>query len=358
MKKTVISVLLLAALGTAAYAASIRFGGTEQALQAALVSRGTVSAFVSATGSVINREELIMNSPVSGQLLEVHANEGDAVGAGQLLARFEGREQAVAINKAAALVDSVVQRSVAAASDSERLQRVFEVGGESRKTVEDAQLRVVTLRAERTMAEQSLRQARYELDKLTLKAPRRSLVTARLARTGAWVRAGDPLFKLAPSHARSIEAKLDASDSAMALPGKAVSVSSDAYPDKTWEEKITWVSPSTSKDGAANTLTIHISLNAGAPPLALGQQVDVKLTSDSASNVLQLPSNAIIVNQGQARVAVLANGRVHLKAVTTGIESVRMTEIKGGLLAGEKVALPNGQALHEGDRARFMEDRR
>lgn len=152
--------------------------------------------------------------------------------------------------------------------------------------------------------------------------------------------------------------KLDASDSAVAVLGKVVSVSSDAYPDKKWQEKITSISPSTSKDGAANTLTIHISLGVSAPPLVLGQQVDIKLTSDSASNVLQLPSNAIIANKGQARVAVLDKGRVHLKPVTTGIESLSMTEMKGGLAAGEKVAVPNGQALHEGDRARFLDDGR
>lgn len=163
MKKKILSVLLLAVLGMVAYAGSIGLRGKELVLQAALVSSGTVTSYVSAAGSVINREELTMNSPVSGQLLDVRVNEGDEVSAGQLLASFESREQAVVIKKAAALLNSVMQRSAFAVSDSERLQRVFQVGGESRKTVEDAQLRVVTLREEQTMAEQSLRQAQYDL---------------------------------------------------------------------------------------------------------------------------------------------------------------------------------------------------
>lgn len=217
MRKPVLSVLFLAVLLMVAYAGTLGLRGKERTLQAAPVSRGSVTSYVSATGTVINREELTMNSPVSGQLLDVRVNEGDEVSAGQLLARFESREQAGAIKKAAAMLDSLRQRGAFAASDSERLRRVYQVGGESRRTVEESQLRVITLRAEQTMAEQNLRQARYDLDKLTLKAPQRSVVTARLARPWAWVRAGDPLLKLAPIHARNIEAKLDASDSAMAV---------------------------------------------------------------------------------------------------------------------------------------------
>lgn len=196
MKKTVLSVLLLAVLGTAAYTGSNGLRNKELALQAALVSRGTVTSYVSATGSVINREELTMNSPVSGQLLDVRVNEGDEVSAGQLLASFESREQAVVIKKAASSVNSVMQRSAFAVSDSERQMRVFQVGGESRKMVEDAQLRVVTLREEQTIAEQNLRQAQYDLDKLKLTAPKRSVVTARLARPGAWVRVGTSCLSL------------------------------------------------------------------------------------------------------------------------------------------------------------------
>lgn len=356
MKKIVLYFLLLLLLGTVVYAGAIGLRGGDMELRGAVLSRGPISSYVSATGTVISRDELTINSPVGGRLSDVMVNEGDDIGAGHLLAKFDAREQAVAIEKLASTLRSAKERSEFAVRDLDSLRRVYQVGGESRRAVDDAELRVATLREERTMAEQSLRQAQLELEKLTLTAPKRSVVTARLARPGVWVRTGDPLFKLAPIDTREIEAKLDASDSAIAVVGKVVTVSSDAYPDKKWQETITWVSPSTSKDGTANNLSARISLGAHAPHLALGQQVDVKLTIDSANNALLLPSNAIIANQGQAKVAVLESGRIHWKPVTTGVESVSMTEIKSGLTLGEKVVVPEGRALREGDRARFAGD--
>ncbi len=355
MSKVLYGLLLLICLIALALLVNQRLQDKEVELHAAVVVRGAVNAYVSSAGAVINKEELTLSSPISGQLLAVRVNEGDEVRTGQLLASFDAREFSVALEKAASILKATEQSAEFAARDWAHLLRVYQIGGESRKTVEDAELRYVNLSKERVMAEQSLRQARLDLDKLKLNAPRHSIVTAHVARVGTWVRAGDPLFKLAPVGTREIEIKLDAGDSTTAVVGKAVTVSSEAYLGQDWQEKITWVAPSTNKDGAANTLAVRISLGSAAPRLALGQQVDVRLTSASVNNALQLPTNAIISKQGQPMVAVLDNGRIHLKPITTGIESVNSTEIKSGLTLSEKVALPEGRALREGDRAKFVD---
>lgn len=354
MKKGIFCFSALLVLGALAYVGVSGLPGGAMELRVALPARGSISSHVAATGTVISRDELTINSPVSGRLREVRVGEGDEVKAGAVLATFDPREHAPAIHTAAAALDSARHRLQFAVRERDSLEKVFQVGGESRRVVEEAELRVIELRDERSAAEQGVRQARWDMDKLTVTAPRASLVTARLARAGTWIRAGDPLFKLAPGDTREIEARLDASDSAIAAVGKAVSVSSDAHPDTPWQERITWVAPATARDAAANTLSVRISLGRAAPALALGQQVDVKFTSESRDDALQLPSNAIIADQGEPRVAVLDKGRVRFKPVTTGIESASMTEIRGGLAPGEQVLIPEGRALREGDRARIV----
>lgn len=320
------------------------------------VKYGAVSTLVSATGNVINRDEFTINSPIAAQLTSVRVKEGDSVRQGQILATLDGREFVIQTDKANAALKLAEQNEVDAKRDWERLEEIFLVGGEARKTVDDAKLRWQTKQKELQVAQQELRQARLQHDRLRITSPVDSTIIARHARVGTWIDAGTPLFKLAPTGMREIEVKLDAGDSAVAVIGKNVSVTTDAYPGREWEEKIIWVAPTTNKDGAANALSVRVSLGLNAPPMVLGQQADVKIVSASVDRALEIPSSAIVSKQGKPLVAVIQNDRVHLIPIVTGIESVTSAEVKSGLSAGQKIILPEGKALREGDKIKAVTD--
>jgi membrane fusion protein (multidrug efflux system) len=348
-----------AAVVLATLAVSIAYGrlnDTGMPVKTAVVEIGPVTAFVSATGHVISREEMTVNSPIAAQLDMVPVKDGDSVQKGQTLARFDGREFAVETEKAIAKLRRAEQSATEAQDDYQRLQQVFQAGGEALKTVDDAKSRWQAMQQELQIAKQELRQARNQQQKLQIVAPAASTVTARHARAGAWVKAGDPLFKLAPAGEREIEVKFDAGDSAAAAVGKAAAVTSDAHPGREWQEKVTWVAPVTNKEGAGNTLNVRMSLGTDAPPLVLGQQVEVKVSSAAVEQTLRVSASAIISRQGRQMIGIIRDGRVHLMPITTGVEGVAWVEVTRGLAQGQRLILPEGKALREGDKVSFAAD--
>jgi RND family efflux transporter MFP subunit len=314
------------------------------------VERGSISTFVSAPGNVINRDELTISSPIAGQLIKLHAAEGDTIEKGRLLASFDDRENSILLDKARASLTFAEQNLAEAKRNLERIRQIFEIGGEPRNAVDAAELQVKENQKELLFAKAELHQTQFQRTQLQITAPSAGTLTAAQARAGVWIKPGDPLFKLAPAGVREIEVRLDAADSAAAVLGKTVSVTSDAFAGQSWQEKITWVAPITSKDSTTNSLSVRISLGSDAPPLVLGQQVDVKISTASRDEILKVPSGAIIAMEGAPMVAVAEDSSVRLIPVELGIGDLTHTEITRGLKDGQQIILPEGKPLREGDK--------
>ena len=84
-------------------------------LRLATVSRGTVKAQVSGTGSLVPAGQENVNFRVAGQITEIDIRVGDRVAAGQLLARLDSTSQQSSLNQAQASLASA-QASLQAAS--------------------------------------------------------------------------------------------------------------------------------------------------------------------------------------------------------------------------------------------------
>lgn len=350
MKKTIFGILFMVLLIVAGLGIQGHLSDRQIPVTTIKVDRGPVTTYVAATGSVIDREELTVVSPVLAQVLSIGPSEGEAVEKGQSLAALDSQEIQVQLSKAEAALKYALQSQSEAKTTWEHLQAIYEVGGESRKAVGDAWLRWQNARKEVSLAQEEVVQAKAQFGRYQLVAPANGVVIGRAARAGTWVRPGDVLFRIAPNGFKEIEVKLDASDSAAAVVGKPVLVSSDAFPGKEWPEKVTWVAPATNRDAASNALGIRISLGKDAPPLVLGQQVDVKIATAVRENVIRIPSNAIVSRQGKSMAATIADGRVRFVPVSVGAENLLYTEITGSLQEGQEIIKPEGKPLRDGEK--------
>ncbi|MEC5160911.1 membrane fusion protein, multidrug efflux system [Janthinobacterium sp. CG_23.3] len=357
MKKLVYSGLVLTVLALGAGFANSKYLNAGIKVKTVAVERGAITTFVSAPGNVINREELTVNTPVAAQLLKVHVAEGDKVEKGQVLAEFDDRENAIQIGMARATLTFAEQTQVEARGALLRIRQIFEVGGESRNAVEAAQQRVQGAQKDIELAKAELQKIQLQRSQLQIVAPRAGVITASQARAGVWSKPGDSLFKLAPDGVREIEIRLDAADGAAATPGKSVAVTSDAFADRGWNEKVTWVAPVTNKDSMANSLSVRISLGADAPALVLGQQVDVKISTATRGQILKIPSGAITLMQGKPMAAVVENDSVHFVPIEVGIGDITHTEVVRGLSAGQRIILAQGKPLKEGDKLHLDAER-
>jgi hypothetical protein len=84
--------------------------------------------------------------------------------------------------------------------------------------------------------------------------------------------------------------------------------------------------------------------------------VEVKVSSAAVEQTLRVSASAIISRQGRQMIGIIRDGRVHLMPITTGVEGVAWVEVTRGLAQGQRLILPEGKALREGDKVSFAAD--
>ncbi|WDL95997.1 efflux RND transporter periplasmic adaptor subunit [Alicyclobacillus sp. ALC3] len=137
--------------------------------------------------------------------------------------------------------------------------------------------------------------------------------------------------------------------------GMKATITSDAYPNKTWTGHITLVAPyaeqSTSGSGQVE---VDISAPTGFN-VPLGYAVNVQIVSQTHRNVPVVPYNALVQEGANYAVFVYQNGRVESRPVTLGITGASVVEVTKGLTAGMQVVdnppanLQTGQVVRAHD---------
>jgi RND family efflux transporter MFP subunit len=91
-------------------------------------------------------------------------------------------------------------------------------------------------------------------------------------------------------------------------------------------------------DPASRTLRTELDLPNPKGELLAGMYVDVSLDVAVTHQVIRVPSSAIIADARGVHVAVVdGSGKVHLTAVTTGLDNGNTIELVAGLSGGEQV---------------------
>lgn len=320
------------------------------------VEHGLLVSSISVTGKVVAMREVGLSSQVPGIITAVYVKEGDIVRRGQMLVELDEREASALVGKTRANLQMAQETLVQTQRELERICKLYDAGGESRQAVDDVTSRVRTTETKVQAAREELRIAQIGLTNTQIHAPFAGLITTLPAQIGQWANPGSQLLTLADSDKRELDAKVDAGDGGLVKLGQEASITSDAFPRRQWREKVLRLAPAIDKGEASNEFSIRLSYSADAPPLRLGQQVDVKIQLDSKANVVKIPIAALVNRDGATDVMVIRDGRVHFARVRTGIEDMSSTEIVEGVQPGDRIILPESKSFTEGERVRIKND--
>lgn len=316
---------------------------------------GPIESVIRVTGRVINDRTVTMTALVDGQIQGMLVQKGDRVKAGQVLAYLDKREAEALMEKAAAVVAREQQAMDEAARKLGRLREVSLTGGASTQTVEDTEASWRAAQARLQVAEAEWRLARIHREKVEVTAPWDGVIIEKSAEQGQWLEAGIKLFTLVAEEGREIEANVDAGDSGVVEIGQTVTITCDAFPGRRWNETVHWISPAiiTGDSAVMNSFAVRMTVGPEAPPLLLGQQVDVEIRTAHRESVLKLPYTALIESEDNPQVAVVRDGKVVYVPVTTGIEDFTHVEIVAGIAVGDSVILTQGKAPAAGSMVRI-----
>jgi multidrug efflux system membrane fusion protein len=305
-------------------------------------------------GTVQAADRAELSFRVSGPLVELPVNEGDAVSSGQLLARIDSRDYRIAVAEARAAFEQ-------SKSDAVRYQRLYE-----REAIPLADLEVRLAR--RDVAEARFEQAEADLRDTELRAPFTGLIGRRYVENFEDVRERQIVVSL---HAvDQVEVVVNVPESIMAsvrADGTPdIAVVFEPAPERPYEAFI--------KEFAARadpqTQTFAVTVTLPQPEdinILPGMTATVGVTADVSAESLgeepvTIPAHAVFSDpEGGANVWVVDGSdlTVHRRSVragpVTGKDGIIILE---GLAPGERIATAGVQSLREGQEVRLMGSQR
>jgi Cu(I)/Ag(I) efflux system membrane fusion protein len=175
---------------------------------------------------------------------------------------------------------------------------------------------------------------------ITVYAPVSGVVTERIVTTGQYVNEGAALFSVAPVSNVWVEAELYENDIDRAAIGSSAVVTIDAYPGKTFQGKVVFISPLLNPD----TRTLKVRVDLANPGGLLKPEMFVKVTLRGRKiRELAVPEGAVVVTGDRALVWIeTAPGAFAPREVTLGRRGGGYVEVVAGLSGGESVAASGG----------------
>ena len=304
------------------------FSKKQPKFTTAEVKRQDISQTVSASGTMeaVNKVTLQFLNP--GKLSFVNVKVGDSVRANQTIAGLDSRD--------------LIEKRKIALLDYNSIRWDFEQTKENykdtilndtiKRTLEKSQFDL-----DRSVANVNLPQ--ISLENATLTTPIAGIVTqADTTTPGENVPATNHFTIIDPNKMKFV-ANIDEGDIGIIKTGQAVTLTLDAYSDKTFSgqvDKISFSSVLTNGGGTAFPVEILYSTN---PDLMFkdGMNGDIEVVIKEAKNTLVVPSSAITTQGDKKFVQVLSHGENSTVEVKTGVESDTSTEITQGLSEGQTV---------------------
>lgn len=312
MKKTWLWLLVLAAIGGAAY---VYFAFREKkpkfTVATAQVTRGEVVETVGATGTLQAVTTVQVGTQVSGTIQHLYADFNSLVRRGQVLARLDPSLFQTQIEQARANLiraQADLERLRVALDDARtKLTRANELSqrqlipkteleaAEVNVRAAEAQLRSAD--AQVTQAKASLGQNEVNLQHTVIQAPIDGLVISRNVDVGQTVAASmqaPTLFVLAADLTKmQVVANLDESDVGRIRPGQAVSFRVDAYPTDTFSGKVSQLRLQPTVAQNVVTYATVIDVPNGELKLKPGMTANVRIEIARSMDVLRIPNAAL-----------------------------------------------------------------
>ena len=367
-------------------------------VQTVLARRGTLTQSISATGDILAEARVEVFPKIAGHLEELRVEEGDAVGAGQVIARIADAEFEARVAKAAAEVEALqaewaqmqsgaLPEEIAQAVDAvehtraelanaegfaNRTRGMVERGLQSTQDLEDATRRLRQARATHNSASQRLQllrtgaraetrqalqarlraaQAAQELAAIELRhtviaSPMDGVVSHRHVDRGAYVKTTDtPIVTIEAMHTVKIEAPISERDLVAVRPGHRALIQVDAYAGEPFAGTVRRLAPTV--DPSSRSGEVEITLANPDNRLKPGMFAKVTLLLAEREDVVVVPRDALRPDGDGTVVFVVRDGAAHRQPVRTGLLNDTLAEIRDGLAEGDEVVLSGHNSLRD-----------
>ena len=323
----------------------------DEALQVD-VKRKDLEIEVVDTGKVKPKERVEIKSKVPGQVIEVHAEEGDAVEQGDVLIRLDPVDFQRDVARAEADVAQARNSLEFARLNLARKKRARQDRGVAQIDVDlaenEVRSRAISLRA----AEIALATARDRLRYTRITSPISGTVMELNVEKGEVVTPGvqqtfegRPLLTVGDLSVLIVEADVNQIDIAKIRVGQRAKLAFDAYPDRCFSAIVTKTAPAAVKPEGKKVemFPVEATLAMADPSVRPGMTADVRIQVEAKKGVFAVPIEAVTREEGKAYVTKIieAEGKPTTQRVEVvlGARNDREFELVEGIREGDRLVI-------------------
>jgi membrane fusion protein (multidrug efflux system) len=286
---------------------------------------------IEALGTAKASESVDITARTSNLVTVVHFTEGQQVRRGDVLVEMDDQQAQADL----AIAEAALKES---ASQYHRSRELY-----TTKVLSDAQLEQIE--AAFKSNEARVAAARARLADTVIRAPFAGRVGLRRISVGSLVNPGAVMTTLDDTSTIKLDFTIPETYLAAVAPGLGIVAKSPAYPGQSFAGKVSSVDSRVDPDTRSVTVRAIVPNPAGV--LKPGMFLTVHMTR-SESDVLLVPEEALVPEQGDVFVFVIRDGKAAKRLVHTGLRRVGAVQVLDGLAAGELVVTEGTQKLRDG----------
>jgi RND family efflux transporter MFP subunit len=313
----------------------------------ATVARSVIEEAVPISGDLRPLETVIVRSRIEGDLQGVYVREGQAVGAGQLLAQFEGTEEQS--NRASALADREAAQSelTNAQWNLDQNEQLFKAGAIAEQQLKASQQATAAARARVAAADARVRATTLTVRDTRVVAPTSGVIEKRFVQPGENLSRGANMFTLVRSSVLELAAAVPARQANLVRVGQVAHFTADG---RRFDGQVARVSPTI--DPSTRAATVYIQVPNSANVLRGGTFASGRVVTRTLGSVVAVAAAAVRQSQGGGRPYVyrIAGRVIDVAPVTLGAadDERGLVQVVEGLNAGDRVVVGNVGSLGRG----------
>jgi len=303
-------------------------------VEVAYPSREDIFATYHATTTIASDVDSPVLARAQGEVIELLVEEGDRVSQGQVLARLDGERLRLDMLAAKANLNK-------ASKEFDRYSDLAKRGLVSESMFDGLTYDVAAL------------QATYELKKLNydyseIRAPISGIVSSRDIKLGQNINANSVAFHITDSAELVAYLQIPQAELAKFSVGHSASLWVDSMPETEFAATIVRISPTIDTRSGTFRATAFVDNKDGY--LVPGMFARFSVSYEKHDDALTVPTDAIVEEDNEMTVYVVADGEVTRRIVTTGVSENGQVEILSGLTEEEEVVVVGHTGLRDGSK--------
>jgi len=313
-------------------------GGPVIPVVATAASLQNLALEVEALGTARASESVDVTAKVSNLVTAIRFTEGQQVPKGEVLVELDGEQARADLAVAnAALTES--------ASQVKRSRELY-----ATKVLSDQQIEQIE--ATHSANQARVASARSRLSDTVIRAPFGGRVGLRRVSVGGLVAPGTVITTLDDTSSIKLDFTVPERVVAAMRAGLEIEATSVAYPGQTFSGRVASV------DSRVDPSTRSVIVRAIVPNeqglLKPGMFMNVRI-SRGAADVLVVPEEALVPEQGDVFVYVVQDGKASKRKIQTGQRTIGSVQVTDGLQVGEMVVTEGTQKLRDGASVTLVE---